>query len=158
SSCFPGGFEPIALPDDFVWPSGTGPPEPLGNLPQGLALMDGGVFDNQGIDALLLADARARHAGAPLDLLIVSDVDQKSDLAFFQFETKSAKGWLALPEILWFVKLTALGAMVSALLLAWDLRHANFSDLGAWFRLVLPMFVTLIVAVAPVILNLWVRK
>src|SRR5262249_21316789 len=67
-------------------------------------------------------------------------------------------GWLAFADIVWVVKLRALCAMVSALLLAWDLRRANFSDLGAWFRLVLPMFVTLIVAVAPVILNLWVRK
>ena len=158
SSCFPAGFEPIALPDDFVWPDGARPPAPLGNLPPGLALMDGGVFDNQGIDALLLADARARHAGEPLDLLFVSDVDQKSELAFFQFEREAAKGWLALPEILWFVRLTVLGALVSAVLLARDLRGANFSDVGVWFRLVLPMLVMLVVASAPVILYLWIRK
>lgn len=70
SSCFPGGFEPLVLPDDAVGPDGRPPrlrfsvrkrpavsyragaeaPTP----PERIALMDGGIFDNQGIDALLL--------------------------------------------------------------------------------------------------------
>lgn len=76
SACFPGGFEPILFPDDFKWDNHvardsinrhfatTGTPS--------IALMDGGIYDNQGIDSLLLADKRN---GRSLQWLIISDVN-----------------------------------------------------------------------------------
>jgi hypothetical protein len=87
SSCFPGGFEPISFPYDFTW-QGHDIPEAVARAfpckpdhcdsgrPQGpVALMDGGVYDNQGLQSLLMADQRT---GNKLDLLIISDVDQPS--------------------------------------------------------------------------------
>ncbi len=87
SSCFPGGFEPISFPYDFTWQGGDVPKDvafafpmdrsnedptaPKGPVP----LMDGGVYDNQGLESLLLADKRN---GNNLDLVVVSDVDQPS--------------------------------------------------------------------------------
>ena len=80
SSCFPGGFEPINFPDDFV----LQPTKPLddfisnGKFPVGL--MDGGIVDNQGIEPLLLTERRMKpnreENSEPneLDLLIISDV------------------------------------------------------------------------------------
>lgn len=82
SSCFPGGFEPVNFPDDFVWPkdqdlksvSGAGYP---------VGLMDGGIVDNQGIEPVLLAEARMKrnvyaqpNGTQPnvLDLIIVCEV------------------------------------------------------------------------------------
>ncbi|QNH63964.1 patatin-like phospholipase family protein [Hymenobacter sediminicola] len=63
SSCFPGGFEPLVLPDDF-FPGN--PPAQL--LTKGgrrtsdrVALLDGGIYDNQGIDSLLVANERNRR-------------------------------------------------------------------------------------------------
>ncbi|SHM26830.1 hypothetical protein [Hymenobacter psychrotolerans] len=63
SSCFPGGFEPLVLPDDFFPGS---PPAQL--LTKGgrrtsdrVALLDGGIYDNQGIDSLLVANERNRR-------------------------------------------------------------------------------------------------
>src|SRR5437588_553864 len=49
SSCFPGVFEPIVFPDDFAHalPAATSVP-----------LMDGGIFDNSGIESLLLIRER----------------------------------------------------------------------------------------------------
>jgi len=73
SSCFPGGFEPLAFPDDFDWPGVEVPPAIRTLFDPPVALMDGGVYDNQGVDSLLLANNRS--AGA-LGLFIISDVDQ----------------------------------------------------------------------------------
>jgi len=73
SSCFPGGFEPMVLPDDFDW-SGAD----AGSLPaearalESLPLMDGGITDNQGLGSLRLAD---QCQGVELDLLVISDTD-----------------------------------------------------------------------------------
>ncbi len=47
SSCFPGGFEPIIFPNDFI----AGVPSP--DLPI-VPLMDGGIVSNQGIDNYLI--------------------------------------------------------------------------------------------------------
>jgi hypothetical protein len=73
SSCFPGGFEPMAFPDDFDWPGGGVPPALRKLFGRPVALMDGGVYDNQGIESLLMADGR--DAGA-LGLFVISDADQ----------------------------------------------------------------------------------
>lgn len=76
SSCFPGGFEPLAFPDDFVWPEGRVPSEiqeAIGEKP--IALMDGGIYDNQGITTL---DLGIRARAGEFGLVIISDVDQKS--------------------------------------------------------------------------------
>lgn len=101
SSCFPGGFEPFAFPQDFVWPGGIVPQElhcPAFEKP--LPLMDGGVYDNQGIDSLLLAEERT---GEEFDLVIISDVDQKSDNLFPFPQTKSIGllGRLRLRTVVW---------------------------------------------------------
>lgn len=79
SSCFPGGFEPINFPQDFILPD---VPE-LENFVQNdkfpIGLMDGGIVDNQGIEPLLLVEKRMRLnnpdcKGCVLDLIIISDV------------------------------------------------------------------------------------
>ena len=76
SSCFPGGFEPFVFPDDFTLPSGfqwKGRPIPL---------MDGGIYDNQGTAALLLADRRGTAVGRRIDLFVVSDSHPRGELDF----------------------------------------------------------------------------
>ena len=75
----PAVIEQLAFPDDFVWPGGKIPKdversvEKRGEGP--IALMDGGIYDNQGIESLLLADERR---DTDLDMFIISDVDQPS--------------------------------------------------------------------------------
>lgn len=81
SSCFPGGFEPINFPSDFVH---SHAPNLLALLSQPgypVGLMDGGIVDNQGIEPILLAESRmVRNRTDPtktdneLDLIIISDV------------------------------------------------------------------------------------
>jgi predicted acylesterase/phospholipase RssA len=60
SACFPGAFEPISFPDDFNVA-----------FDRTVPLMDGGIYDNQGIDSLLLVRSRRTE----IDRIIVSDAD-----------------------------------------------------------------------------------
>ncbi len=86
SSCFPGGFEPMLYPDDFMDENADGNAQ-LRMINKNNAskktfpLMDGGIYDNQGIDAVLLASDRMKlfypeHESQemPIDLYIISDV------------------------------------------------------------------------------------
>ncbi len=95
SSCFPGGFEPLAFPYDFRWPKDIIPPSLKQKFAKPLPLMDGGVYDNQGIDAALLAMNRfAKEIG----MFIISDTDQrKSDI--FTFPAKTGKFSLSLNAV-----------------------------------------------------------
>ena len=84
SSCFPGGFEPINFPDDFVLNEKKLISEYLDKDMFPIGLMDGGIVDNQGIEPILLAEQRMKKNNHStdevnsekneLDLLIISDV------------------------------------------------------------------------------------
>jgi predicted acylesterase/phospholipase RssA len=100
SSCFPGGFEPIVFPNDFGIPLSRFDEGLVEKLPVGL--MDGGIVDNQGIEPILLAEARMKRnlqkvdiEGAPcntLDLAIVSDVASPY-MEGFQRTAHKKGGW-----------------------------------------------------------------
>ena len=84
SSCFPAGFEPLLFPQDFDWRNQ--PPTVSASVPyaaeaeRSLPLMDGGIHDNQAVDAVLLIDSAtsgSEGAGDDLGLLFCSDTDQK---------------------------------------------------------------------------------
>ncbi len=97
SSCFPGGFEPIVFPDDFVWKDKHVPEEVKEKFqkdgkPDPIALMDGGIYDNQGIESLMLADKRNLQE---LGMFIISDVFQIPD-DNYPVEAKNPKGFLTL--------------------------------------------------------------
>lgn len=84
SSCFPGGFEPINFPHDFILP----PHEHIQAFKDReecpVGLMDGGIVDNQGVTPILLAENRMKRnvtkrtgtepVANVIDLIIVSDV------------------------------------------------------------------------------------
>lgn len=84
SSCFPGGFEPINFPHDFILPPHKHIEEFKNREDCPVGLMDGGIVDNQGVTPILLAENRMKRnekkkTGSELqsniiDLIIVSDV------------------------------------------------------------------------------------
>ena len=79
SSCFPGGFEPIYFPVDFAWPGGEVPelpPKLARDLREPLPLMDGGIYDNQGLSSLMEVD---KQGDEDLAMVLVSDVNQRSE-------------------------------------------------------------------------------
>lgn len=74
SSCFPGGFEPFVFPQQFHWPAEYPLERALAELgpkyaAPGLPLMDGGIYDNQGVESLLLAFEKT-----PAKTLLICDV------------------------------------------------------------------------------------
>ena len=89
SSCFPGGFEPMRYPHDFAHTelsvasleSALRIQPNVGKPTNRLALMDGGICDNQGLDSLLnafkrkpLLANRTNPNKDAFDLLLVCDV------------------------------------------------------------------------------------
>jgi predicted acylesterase/phospholipase RssA len=98
SSCFPGGFEPMCWPDDFVHEQS---PNLLDLATQNaaaainpLGIMDGGIYDNQGVDSIL----RYKEGSALpyFDLIILSDVASPDMKAFVPFKEQPKKGFRAL--------------------------------------------------------------
>ncbi|MGQ8365186.1 patatin-like phospholipase family protein [Glaciecola sp. 1036] len=107
SSCFPGGFEPISFPYDFTWQNEEIPATVTSSFPfkrdysdptapKGpIGLMDGGVFDNQGLQSLLTIEEKNPD---DFDVLIISDVDQPS-LTLYQMPLPEDAGGLSLNTI-----------------------------------------------------------
>ncbi|MGZ3883182.1 MAG: patatin-like phospholipase family protein [Bacteroidia bacterium] len=94
SSCFPFGFEPINFPDDFIHEDSEKLKD-MSLLPHEVyngdkidypvGLMDGSIDDNQGVDAVVMAEARMKsyppelkdaHSkdAKAIDLYLISDV------------------------------------------------------------------------------------
>lgn len=85
SSCFPAAFEPLKFPQDFVWKDKNIIKDiedsiSENNKEKSVALMDGGIFDNLGLDSLLRPDNWEN--AQPLDIYIISDVDAANDNIF----------------------------------------------------------------------------
>jgi predicted acylesterase/phospholipase RssA len=151
SSCFPGGFEPLNFPDDFAWPD---TPEGTATLKElqakewaPLPLMDGGVYDNQGMGSLILDDSRRGEFG----LFIFSDTDPRQhDL--YRLPKPRPAGWLRLwhLKVLWWgLLILALSTVVVAVrFLVWPLQSAQ--DLLSWIPLITPAFTLLAL--------IWIRK
>ncbi|HUR91460.1 MAG TPA: patatin-like phospholipase family protein [Gemmatimonadaceae bacterium] len=65
SSCLPGGMEPFFFPEDFVWDGADAQRDAAALREQfsalgveAIPLMDGGLYDNQGLEALMEAASR----------------------------------------------------------------------------------------------------
>lgn len=111
SSCFPGAFEPINFPDDFRWPGPQGLDNTRADLGAAfkdkegkcicLPLMDGGIYDNQGIESIDLASQRAE---ADFGAIIISDTGQRSD-AILEFTGKRREGGVTLGVVAWVLRL-----------------------------------------------------
>lgn len=111
SSCFPGAFEPLQVPSDLDLPSAVGV-EPV-------ALMDGGIYDNQGIDALLLCIDRLQRAGQKVGLIAISDTNQLQSGAFLppQTDKKRSRG-PTVRQVLTIGSITVALGVVAALVVA----------------------------------------
>lgn len=96
SSCFPGGFEPINFPNDFVFERDDAVLTDFKNYPIGL--MDGGIVDNQGIEPVLLAESRMKKNRAEqntdnvIDLIIICEVASPY-MEGFKASNQNMTGW-----------------------------------------------------------------
>jgi predicted acylesterase/phospholipase RssA len=128
SSCFPGGFEPLVFPQQFHWTGAYPLDEALNDLGPGfeggLPLMDGGIYDNQGIDSLLLA-----FNGSSACTLFISDVAGLNTQMFDVPPNPTRRGWITLNGVSWMAWGLFALALVAALILAWHgFEEARTSD------------------------------
>lgn len=85
SSCFPGVFEPFVFPDDFQLEH----KEAIAALTNSFSLMDGGVVDNQGFEAIRKLDHEYWDiANTNLEMIIVSDVAKAEPQKFQRSEIR----------------------------------------------------------------------
>src|SRR5215213_2148158 len=94
SSCFPSAFEPLRFPDDFLWPTKLDEiRRSLGDkFKNCVPLMDGGIYDNQGVDSIVRAYSRGKDR---VVLLISSDTRQRVS-SLFEFSSSARLGWLTI--------------------------------------------------------------
>ncbi|MBQ8051713.1 MAG: patatin-like phospholipase family protein [Bacteroidaceae bacterium] len=86
SSCFPGGFEALFFPRDFQFSKLAENADYMSQA-KPIALMDGGVVDNQGIEPINLLRKRR-----DIDLFIISDAGRGQDQPY-TFEETDALSW-----------------------------------------------------------------
>ncbi len=150
SSCFPAGFEPLRFPDDFDWGGDAPPTVSATSVAAGeqatetsLPLMDGGIYDNQAIAAVLLSGGRTPDE--ELGLLLASDTDQRHTPYYTTPKPGGlARGLGAAP--LGVVLLGALGVGVGAAAWAWSASGPAATVAHVVATLAIAIFVLVVVA------------
>ncbi|BAY24986.1 hypothetical protein NIES2100_47850 [Calothrix sp. NIES-2100] len=192
SSCFPGGFEPLAFPGDFNWSKETAfqnvqktvsnritqsdtnqefvdeniliPDKELAReysqVPllddeqtQDIALMDGGIYDNQGIESLWLANKRNNFV---LDLFIISDVDQRPG-DFYSFPKAIKVSQLTLEAIDWLSNIIILFCIFTLVTTGYESIKDYISGEFIWLDFFLYVIPILLATITAFIL-LWGRN
>lgn len=122
SAAFPGAFEPMVMPNDFTFPDADLAQQAEESFTGGRqGLVDGGVYDNQGISAMLLAAKRFDNNPGPekIDLFLVSDAERKLEAPVARVPRKKRR-WIPMLRI-WHVAalswLAILGAGASIYLI-----------------------------------------
>lgn len=170
SSCFPGAFEPIRFPDDFHWTSTLGAvradlmkdvKNPVtgktyangfnggaGGSFVSAPLMDGGIYDNQGISSAVLADSKRTFG-----LFLITDTSQRDD-AMLSFPSGSddgggRSGWVTMNTLFWFAVALFASAVINIGILVYYFLGAFYSQRTPWYELVLffiaPLFFSLVI-------------
>jgi predicted acylesterase/phospholipase RssA len=204
SSCFPGGFEPLAFPGDFNWSDSSDSSDssnssdsnvfnnvkaavykklskvdpkqiifdenPLildedlelvesnssiieGKEYQDVALMDGGIYDNQGIDSLWLAENRSQ---VKLDLFIISDVDQRPG-SLYSFPEPIKVSKLTLDAIDWLSKILIVFCAFTLVTMGYEFIKDYLSGEFIWLDFFL-YIIPILLATATASILLWGRN
>jgi predicted acylesterase/phospholipase RssA len=139
SSCFPGAFEPLRFPDDFYWqsPLSTIRAELLKEVENPvtheryqngfnvdgkcipLPLMDGGIYDNQGISNAVMAD-RNNSFG----LFLITDTSPRDEDILNQPDASPRRGWVSLGTLFW----CAVGLFIVCLLAIGIIGYSFFNE------------------------------
>lgn len=135
SSCFPSAFEPLRFPDDFLWPKKIDEIRGLlgKNFQRCVPLMDGGIYDNQGVDSVELAYSRGKNR---VGLLIISDTTQREP-SLFEFSPSAKRGWPTISTLLILSKIVFLIAIVTTLALIGAAAKSIASDGFQWIQVFL---------------------
>lgn len=174
SSCFPGVFEPIRFPDDFVWAGGVESirqqlmepvDTPVGKRPSGfnlrrnclsLPLMDGGIYDNQGISNAVEADRTVVDKNVPIiDLFLICDTSARDDDMLKYPKPDDRAGLLSLGKLFWAVVLLFLFSVASLGFLIYYLVTAVDTRSLSWLRFIFQYLSPIALFVVLIGLLLW---
>jgi predicted acylesterase/phospholipase RssA len=156
SSCFPGGFEPIRFPEDFLWAEGvdairkelkkdviTGAgPKPSGFRTDddgclSLPLMDGGIYDNQGVSNAVEADRTVADKNVPIiDLFLICDTSGRDNDMLKYPKPDERAGWLSIDMLFWAAAALFVFALTSAGFLSYYLVTAVDTRALSWPRFI----------------------
>ena len=156
SSAIPGGVEPLAFPQDFAWPGADGGRAAREEIQARLRaqvetdtipLMDGGAYDNQGMDSVLLAEQRRLNRGAPpLGLFVICDTRLRTD-AFYTMPPPPPPGKITFAHVnRWVSGLIGIAGATVVALLAEFFNDPHRTDLVHVFAFVVPMIMALALA------------
>jgi predicted acylesterase/phospholipase RssA len=161
SSCFPSAFEPLRFPDDFRWQEGFSGAQ--AELIKGvhigeneyesgfedihghcisIPLMDGGVYDNQGISNAVMADS-GKDKKPIFDLFMICDTSARSDQMLKDPETDDGSGGLLIAWLFWIaVAVFAIAALSAGALVYWLFAGVDRHTLS-WFQIIFQFIVPL---------------
>ena len=196
SSCFPGGFEPIVFPNDFKlskdWqiikqelesefqakmeekPKSQWFFNKILNTLQSITeepvpLVDGGIYDNFGIDSLFVADRRFKKKGKEdhqFDTLIVSDTDNigvaadTDDInkreALFKISMPLPGNWrnrITLKQLAKIIDFSFILFLISTISFALSALYSLLQVQGISFNIILNLWASIIFGVVTALLN-----
>lgn len=116
SSCFPGGFEPLRFPQDFMDGSDGALDQAWKDKPS-LQLLDGGIVDNQGIESVMHFEDRHGKKEPFVSTWIISDVTRKQ--LRYEEETLAKDGHFLLNFSLRFYNVVAFLTLIVSSFFLW---------------------------------------
>jgi predicted acylesterase/phospholipase RssA len=125
SSCFPGAFEPLIFPRDFGWEDRPAIEQALGERFPPVPLMDGGIYDNQGVDGAVTVYDRG-DLFEQLGLFLVSDTSQRLEPLFRESPALPGPP-LRIRTLGWIARAVFALALLSSLALSYELLTARWS-------------------------------
>jgi hypothetical protein len=156
SSCFPGGFEPICFPDEFEWGAEYGLERARAALGDrfrpALPLMDGGVYDNQGVGSSVLANTHGDAA-----TLLISDTNTRQG-ALYTSPAPASPGRLTLNGTAWLGRILFVLAVASVVALGIHGWRESRQDGGLEWQDVLVYLVPGLFCLAGAAALLWARR
>jgi hypothetical protein len=132
---------------DFAWPQNKVPDNVQARISKNgkfysLALMDGGIYDNQGVDSLLLADNR-QDAEIP-GIFIISDVDSARDDLYPYPQNNQPPSRLNLNSVDWIVRLFLIICLLTVGSIGYELwqeiSQGTFIFSYHFFSTLMPLF------------------
>ena len=172
SSCFPGAFEPIRFPDDFYWQSPLDairaklikdvvqPFPPHGTYKNGfnvngkcipLPLMDGGIFDNQGITSAVLAD-KFKTFG----LFLVSDTSPREDDILNTPDVSPRRGWVSLETLFRLAVALFIICVIAIVIIGYSFFNTDDATRFAEWQIILGYIVSILPAFLLIGVLIWI--
>jgi predicted acylesterase/phospholipase RssA len=162
SSCFPGAFEPLRFPDDFRWQSSLAeirvklikdvenpvakpPVYPNGFNAGGecvpLPLMDGGIYDNQGISNAVMADPKKTFG-----LFLITDTSAREDDILNAPEISPRRGWVSLAMLFWIAVVLFILCVAAVGIIGYSFFFANEANRFAQWQIIAAYLVSVLPA------------